>query len=261
MLLLLPVLFVGWLAFGSLPYSLTVPCVVTALDQRTVSSPREGVLLEIKVRPGVWVQEGELLAVLDARAENLKRVELEFELAKLEAQMDMALGEGNAGGVRVLEAGKNAILAEIEVVGLAIEQAQIRAPMSGIVIDGDLRRRIGSKVALGEPLFEMATNDQLAVELHIPENRMSHELADVTGVFAPSARPHERIPLGPISVFPISQVLDGKNVFFAESMAFTEPEELLPGMEGVAHLNVGWRGAWWVLTHRITDWMHLHFWL
>lgn len=260
-LLVLPVLLVGWLAFGSLPYSLTVPCVVVALDQRTVSSPREGTLIDVRARPGVPVAAGELLAVLDAREETLKRVELEAELARVDAQIDMALGTGDAGMVRVLSAERGAIVAELEVVKLSIEQAEIRAPMTGTVIVGDLRRRVGSTVALGEPLFEMATGGRLAAELHIPENRMSQDLDGVTGVLAPSVRPHERISLGPVSVFPVSRVVDGKNVFYGESKAFEEAGGLLPGMEGFAHLDVGWRPVWWVLTHRITDWMHLRFWL
>jgi hypothetical protein len=259
-ILLLPVLFASWLALGSLPYSLAVPCVVTAVDQRTISSPRAGTLLEVKTRPGLEVQAGDLLAVLDAREEELQKLELKARLAKLDALIDIARGEENAGAVRVHEAGRNSALAELEVVSLKIEQAQIRAPVSGLVIKGDMRRRVGSRLSLGEPLFEMASQEQLGVELHIPENRMSRDLDDVSAVFSPSVRPHEKVHLGPIFVFPVSEVLEGKNVFLAESRAIDAPADLLPGMEGVAHLDIGWRPAWWVLTHRITDWMRLNFW-
>jgi hypothetical protein len=34
-----------------------------------------------------------------------------------------------------------------------------------------------------------------------------------------------------------------------------------PGMEGTAQIDGGPRSAWWVLTHRFTDWLHLNFWL
>ena len=36
---------------------------------------------------------------------------------------------------------------------------------------------------------------------------------------------------------------------------------LLPGMEGVVYMDLGERNAWWVLTHRITDWLRLRFWI
>jgi multidrug efflux pump subunit AcrA (membrane-fusion protein) len=36
---------------------------------------------------------------------------------------------------------------------------------------------------------------------------------------------------------------------------------LPPGMEGTARIDAGARSAWWVVTHRMTDWLHLNFWL
>jgi len=32
-------------------------------------------------------------------------------------------------------------------------------------------------------------------------------------------------------------------------------------MEGTAHIDAGPRPAFWVLTHRVTDWLHMSFWL
>ncbi|MHC5070429.1 MAG: histidine kinase, partial [Planctomycetota bacterium] len=64
-----------------------------------------------------------------------------------------------------------------------------------------------------------------------------------------------------LTVAPSSTVRQGKNVFIAESTAFAAPDHLSPGMEGVAHLEIGERSVWWVMTHRITDWLRLQFWM
>ena len=55
-------------------------------------------------------------------------------------------------------------------------------------------------------------------------------------------------------------MVDGKNVFVGESRIATPVRHLAPGMEGVAHVRVGFRPVWWVLTHRIVDWMRLRYW-
>jgi hypothetical protein len=56
-------------------------------------------------------------------------------------------------------------------------------------------------------------------------------------------------------------VIGEANVFLGEAVVMASLEGIAPGMEGVAHLRAGARPVWWVLTHRLTDWARLNFWL
>jgi multidrug efflux pump subunit AcrA (membrane-fusion protein) len=249
-----------WLFFGTMPYSLTVPCSVTAADPREVSSPREGILQSLEVVPGHRVKKGQLLASIDVEREILEQARLRAELTRIAALLDRALAESDPAGGKVLRAQREATLAELDMVKQLIERSKIRAPQDGIVLAGDLRRKVGSKLSLGEPLFQIATDDFVVVELKIPEHQIADGRESLVAVFAPHARPYDRIPLRGLSVAPSSTVIDGKNVFLAESKRI-DRDQLSPGMEGVAYLEVGERSVWWIMTHRITDWMYLQFWM
>lgn len=250
-----------WLCFGTMQYTFTVPCVVKAADRRTVSCPRDGVLAELFVRPGDYVREGQLLAVLDANDDFLRRDELRAEIDALSALADQALAERATGQLRIHEAGKRSLLAQLAVVEAAIERAQIRAPQAGLILEGDLREQLGARLTLGEPLFELARYDRAVVVLRVPEKLVLAASSCEGAEFAPAASPDRRLELQPLAIAPSSTVVDETNVFLGEAVILQSLDGIAPGMEGVAHLRAGDRPVWWVLTHRLTDWARMNFWL
>jgi len=252
---------IGWLAFGTLPHTFTVPCIVKASDRRTIACPRAGVLAELFVRPGDRVREGQLLAAIDASDDFLQRAELNAEIESLTALIDQAVANREAGEVRVNEAKKRSLEAQLAIVDASIAQAQIRAPHDGLILDGDLRERLGSRLELGVPLFELARYDRASIELRIPERFVLAARGGVQAEFAPAAEPDRTYPLGDLRIAPSSAIVDERNVFLGEADVQIDLGMLPPGMEGTAHIDAGPRSSWWVLTHRVTNWMHLNFWL
>lgn len=251
----------GWLSFGTIPYRLTVPCVVKAVDRRVVSSPRGGVLSELYVRPGDQVTHGQLLAELDSHDDALTKAELEAEVMSLDAQIDLALGEGDSGKLRVLEAQRDSVLAKISVVAQRIEHAQVRAPIDGVVLSGELREKLGARLAMGESMFELARYDGATVEMRVPETQVLLAGEARSATFVAAATPDIEHELRGFRLSPASSVVDGHNVFLAEAGVAETIGSLPPGMEGFALLDVGPRRAIWVLTHRAVDWLRLNFWL
>jgi hypothetical protein len=250
-----------WAAFGTLPYSLTVPGVVKAADRRTVSCPRDGILAEIFARPGDSVRVGQLLAELDSHDDQLARVELECEVKAFDAQIDRALADHDAGQLRVLEAQRRGASAKLDVCGQRIEQARIRAPRSGIVLTGDLRERVGSRIAMGEELYQLARTDGSLLELRIPEHALLDARGTVNASFVASADPASSHALTRLRIAPASTVVDGHNTFLGEAWIDSSPWHLAPGMEGFAMLDVGLRPVWWVVAHRSLAWLQLNFWI
>jgi multidrug efflux pump subunit AcrA (membrane-fusion protein) len=111
------------------------------------------------------------------------------------------------------------------------------------------------------PLFEIARDDRASIELRIPEQLVLATRGAVVAEFSPAAEPDRSYPLGALRVAPASTVVDQRNVFLGEADVGVDLGLLPPGMEGAAHVDAGPRSAWWVLTHRATDWLHLNFWL
>lgn len=251
----------GWLAFGTLQYRLTVPCVVAALDRRIVSCPRDGVLSELYARPGDQVRRGQLLAELDSHDDQLTKAELEAELTSISARIDVALGEYDSGKLRVLEAQREGIQAKVAVVARRIELAHVRAPRDGVILAGELREKLGARLAMGEDMFELARYDGARVEMRIPENQILAARDAKSQTFIAAAAPDTEHPLEGFRLSPASSVQDGRNVFVAEAELAGTIEGLPPGIEGFVVLEVGPRRACWVLSHRVLDWLRLNFWL
>lgn len=251
----------GWLTFGTLPYRLTVPAVVRAIDRRIVSCPRDGILADLYVRPGDQVRAGQVLAELDSHDDSLAKAELDAQVIALDAKIDQALGDHDSGSLRVLEAQRNGILSQTAIVARRIDQARIRAPQDGVVLAGELREKVGARLAMGDLMFEMARYDGAAVAMRIPEHVVLDARQLQAAVFRAAASPDIEHDLERLRISPASRVIDGKNVFVAEADASETMAGLPPGMEGFAVLDVGRRPAWWMLSHRILDWLRLNFWV
>ncbi|MCA8956961.1 MAG: efflux RND transporter periplasmic adaptor subunit [Planctomycetes bacterium] len=252
---------VAWLAFGSLRFTFTVPCVVRAADAVVTPCPRDGILAELFVSPGDRVHAGQMLAALDANQDVLRRAELRAEIESVEAQADKALAEREFGDLRIHRARKSSLLAQLAVVEANIEAAQIRAPRDGMVLDGDLRERIGARLRAGDDMFTLARYDRAVVVLKVPEQLVLAARDARTTVFSPAADPSRRYDLRQLRVHPASTVAEGKNVFLGEATVVADLDGIAPGMEGVACVDAGPRAAWWVLSHRVTHWLQLNFWL
>ena len=171
------------------------------------------------------------------------------------------MAERDSGQLRIHEAKKRSLLAQLAIVDSRIGQAQIRAPQDGLILEGDLREHLGGRLKMGDRLFELARYDQASISLQIPEKLvLSAHQCDIAE-FAPAARPNTTYMVHDLRIAPASTVVDGVNVFLGEATVPIDLDELPPGMEGTAHIDAGPHSSWWVLTHRVTDWLRLNFWL
>ena len=59
---------------------------------------------------------------------------------------------------------------------------------------------------------------------------------------------------------PVSEVVDGRNVFEVEARLLDARDALRPGMQGTAKLDVGNERLLWIFTHDAVDWLRLQLW-
>ncbi|MEZ6057247.1 MAG: efflux RND transporter periplasmic adaptor subunit [Planctomycetaceae bacterium] len=236
--------------FVPMTYHVRCECEVQPAARRYAAAQFEGTLERAFVEPGDVVEAGQLLARLDGR-------ELRWELSGLEADLNRAATE-RAGHMAVRDPGKARIAAlEVERLELKtqlldhrIEHLEVRSPVHGIVITGDLKKSEGIPVKNGQTLFEIAPLDRVTLDVRIPNDEVAHVAEQMTVEVTLEAYP-ERTWSGTIRrIHPRSETKDRLHFFVAE-VELDNPESLLrPGMEGRAYVTTDKHPLGWNLFHR-----------
>ena len=254
---------VYWLMFGTMSYSVVVNGRVAPAQTQHISTPQDGTLDRVLVKVGDVIQPGQLLAELDTHLDQLEASELQAQIAANVVEADRALVEQSAVDRRVLESKRRALEAQLAIVNQRIERGRIRAAAGGVIVAGDPRERIGYPLQAGYELFQTARQDRVRVIMEVPEDSIIEARKADHAQFLMAARPDDGIEIGALKFPPAAKPSDTGMVFEVETTLVTSDVEgeLLPGMEGVAYLELGERNAWWVLTHRISDWLRLRFWI
>src|SRR6185436_16734317 len=127
----------------------------------------------------------------------------------------------------------------------------IKAPINGVMVEGDLRERIGAPVKQGEALFKVARIDTLYVEAEINQ-RDIHEIKNAgSGQIAFVTQPRLKFPVQVSRIEPAAFPKEGENVFIVRCALLTPPNEWWrPGMSGLCKISSGRRTLFWILTHR-----------
>lgn len=247
--------------FGSVDYHVTVPCTITPAEVRHVHTTSGGILQSAFALQGDHVGAGDLLCEFDHRDLDQQRAELSAQLEVLERERDRALAAQAPAEAQLAIANQELIRAKLAIVDTKLSRALIRSPIDGVVVWGDLRQAVGAVLSVGEPLFQVAPADRWTLELEVPEASAEDIAAGLSGMFATSAEPGKPTPLSIARVRPAAQLRKSQNVYVAEADVVSAESWFKPGMEGVAKLNVGPRRIAWVLTHRLVEYLQLHWWL
>jgi biotin carboxyl carrier protein len=236
-----------------LPYNVRGSCEIHPVKLQFVAAPFEARLLKAEVEPGDEVVEGQLLAQLDGE-------EIRWELSGATAEVDRAAKERdghlaqkdiNAAQVSRLEMAR--MDAKATVLRQRSEQLEIRSPVSGVVISGDLRKAEGAPLSTGQTLFEIAPLEEMVLEIGVPEEDISHVHVGQT-VQATLNALADRTWTGTIErIHPRSELVEQDYVFVAEVKFSNEHGLLRPGMKGRAKVITAPQMLGWNLFHKAWD--------
>jgi membrane fusion protein, multidrug efflux system len=161
---------------GDLEVTLRASSNLRAREQVDVLPRQGGVVAAILVEEGSRVQEGAVLARLDATEWRLQAEQAEARAqasreavtrARALAQLDLISEQE----VERLVSESRVTEAEVGLARLRVENAEIRAPISGVVTHRYIER--GAQIGTAAPAFAIADLDRLEAHLAVPERDVS----------------------------------------------------------------------------------------
>lgn len=226
-----------------------------------LTAPFEGYIDEVLVRPGDAVSAGAPLLKLKTSELQLEEGYALADLKHYERETEKARSAKALAEMRISEALAEQARARLEIVRYRMAHAVITSPFSGVVVEGDLRERLGAPVKAAEVLLKVARVDTLYPEVEVNERDVHEILGKSTGEIAFVSRPLSKFPIHIVTIEPAGLPKNDANVFSVRC-AFAGPPQTWwrPGMSGVCKFDVEKRTLLWILTHRTVDFLRLKLW-
>jgi hypothetical protein len=252
-------LAVLFLLFGRLPYRVEAPVALRSEQVAFVTAPFDGYVQDVAAQVGDEVVSNSVLVRFDTRELLLQQSSALANVIRHQQEAEKARASGDLAEMRIAQAQVDQAKASLEQTGYHLGRAEIRAPFASVVVEGDLRKKIGSPFRQGEVLFQVARLDVLYVELEVAE-RDVHEILDAkSATISLASAPGNSLSVAIERVHPSVQSRPSGGVFLVRARLPAEAEGWLrPGMTGVGRISVGWRNPLWIWTHRTFDWFRLH---
>lgn len=249
------------LIFLKLPYRVEANFILRSEKVSYVTSPFAGYIEEVHVRAGDEVSEGLSLLVLDTDELLLQQSSAIAELNRYTREAEKARAERQLAEMNIAAALAEQAQARLEIISWRLDRANLKAPFDGVVVEADLRERLGSPVEEGEPLVRIAYIGELYVEAEASERDLDDLINSTDGEIAFVSQPKLKFPVQIERFESAAFPRTSENVFRVRCLFQEEPESWFrPGMSGVAKLNAGKRSMLWILTHRTVDFLRMFFW-
>ncbi len=247
--LLLVLAAMGMLCISA-PYRISADAQIQPVTRRFVAAPFAGTLESTLVSPGDVVSQGDVLARIDVR-------ELQWELDGLLAEYhratktrDSALASGQVAEAQLAKLEMERLELRMQILEHRIRHLEIKSPIDGVVVSGDLAKAEGAPLAIGQSLFEIAPLGEMLVEVAVPEDQVQYVQSGQEVVLRLDAHADSKWTAHVSKIHPRAEMRDDRNVFIAESVLQDSRGVLRPGMKGRAKLTGPRRTLAWNLFHR-----------
>lgn len=257
-LVLLAILAFLSLAVGE--YRVSADAVAEGGIQRAVVAPFNGFIESAPVRAGELVEANQLMARLDDQDLQLERVKWESQRDQYVKELRQTKAGRDKARMGILSAQINQAEAQLALVNDQLKRTELRAPQAGVIVSGDLSKKLGAPLDKGEVLFEIAPLDDYRIAMQIDDRDISNIDVGQDGHLVFSAVPNKTFPITVTLVTPVASTEEGRNYFRVEASLDEGAQQLRPGMEGVAKIEIGDQKLIWIWTHRFTDWLKLTLW-
>lgn len=247
-------------AFKQGDYRITAEAHLEPDYQRVLTVPNNGYLAEARVRPGDEVKQGDVLVLLDDRELSLERTRWLTERDKLQKKLQEAVAGYERASVNILASQLEQTAAQLELVQNQLDRIEIRAPFDGLIVSGDPAQRLGAVLQKGDAIYQIAPRNAYRVLVRVPEARIADLAVGMKGRLQLNSVPGLDLQIELSRIHPFTERRDGASYFPVEAMLQGDLQQLRPGMQGIAGIDVGRRNLLAIWTRALTDWLRLRWW-
>jgi hypothetical protein len=247
------------LMFTPLPYRVACDCEVQPVMRRFIASPHDGILQETLVESGDLVESGQVVARLDGRQMRIELSGLRAEYDGARKRRDSALATGDVAQSQIARSEMNRYQSKIEILEQQLTNLEVRSPIPGIVVSGDLEKVEGAPLDMGQTLFEIAPLDQMLAEIGIPESEINYVEPGMEVAIKLNAFPFKTWTGIVQQIHPRTEVIEDESVFVAQVVLTNEELQLRPGMKGSAKIKTQYAPLGWNLFHQ--SWESIRYWM
>ncbi|MFC1627650.1 efflux RND transporter periplasmic adaptor subunit [Gemmatimonadota bacterium] len=228
--------------------------------QVNMEAAASGQVTDLRVETGDYIEEGQLLAVIESNSLNLELSGVEQEMTSLQTRAGEAftLGDDTEANrcltqVRRLEESRGLILDRIG-------RLRMVSPLSGRVMNAHVAELEHRWVRQGELLLQVGITDSLRVRLEVPEREMADVEYGSLVKFKPASRAWEVVE-GRIVVMDLAgeRVEDGESWYGVEIVIDNTDLALVPGQRGKVRLFGKRRSLWAQLVRNGLQTLRLDF--
>ena len=243
-------------------YRVDAKAAIRSEDLAMIPAPFDGFLSEVYADLGDQMDTGDPLLALDTR-ELLQEESIALaDVVRYQREIEKSLANRELAAMQIARAQLAQAEAKLALVRFRLDNAVIKAPRAGIIVEGDLKKDLGSPVRQGDPLLKLAGTETLYLELEIDQSEIHLLEEGYQGEVALVGRPDQRIPFVIDRIDPVAQTRDAANLFIAKAQINADRQSWWrPGMGGTAKIDSGPQSLVWIMTHRTLNFLRTFFWL
>ena len=232
------------------PHSISCKVVCEPVLRRYVAAPFDARLLLSHVVIGQQIKQGDLLATLDGGELRSRLASIRAKLAQAEQRELAALSTGDHSKSEFERLEVEHLRREAELLESRQTNLEIRSPIDGVVVIGDLERTEGAPLSVGDNLFEIASLTQLIAEVAVPEQDILFVKDKMPVSIVMDAIPGSKFESKIQRIHLRNEIRDNASVFIAEAELPNDANLLRPGMNAKATIDAGYRAIGWQLFRR-----------
>lgn len=229
------------------PLRVGTDATVVPAEHRVVSAVEGGVVKRVLVHEGDVVAPGQLLAQLDDGDDAVKLAQAQAALAQ--ARHDSAEAEFKNDSSAIGQANIRADLhaAEVQLEQERVSEAELRAPIAGVVVTRNVEQRTGTMLKPGEAFCEIVEADRMATEMSVPETDLGLVRLGRTVALKLNAFPTATFAGNVERIGEQTRAEAGEQYFLVRAVFDNSGGRARDGMVGRARIRAGggWFGSGW----------------
>lgn len=251
-----------WVMFGKLEYKVESVTNLQTDNIAYISAPFDGMVKEVFVDSGDSVNKDQNLLSFDDKEMLLKKLEINADIIRYDTEAEKARSQRKLADMQIALAKKEQSTASLEKINYFLEKVELKSPFDGIVIEGDREKLLGSPFSKGDILIQVAKPIDLYAKLKVEEQFIDEIKIGQIAELNLLSKPHEYFNVKVEKIIPMASVDDENGNIFTIKVTFIDEVKpwMRPGMSGIAKIKIEKRPVYWILTHKISDFLHMHVW-